>query len=108
MHTKRDLTQGSIPRGLLGFALPLILGNLLQQLYNLADTWVVGQFIGEGALAAVGSSYTLMTFLTSILLGAVHGQQRLLLHPIWPAGPGPAAQRHLSGLPPHRGPSPWP
>ena len=68
MHTKRDLTQGSIPRGLLGFALPLILGNLLQQLYNLADTWVVGQFIGEGALAAVGSSYTLMTFLTSILL----------------------------------------
>ena len=54
MHTKRDLTQGSIPRGLLGFALPLILGNLLQQLYNLADTWVVGQFIGEGALAAVG------------------------------------------------------
>ena len=73
MHTKRDLTQGSIPRGLLGFALPLILGNLLQQLYNLADTWVVGQFIGEGALAAVGSSYTLMTFLTSILLGLCMG-----------------------------------
>ena len=69
MFAKRDLTQGSIPRGLLGFALPLILGNLLQQLYNLADTWVVGRFIGEGALAAVGSSYTLMTFLTSILLG---------------------------------------
>ena len=68
MFAKRDLTQGSIPRGLLGFALPLILGNLLQQLYNLADTWVVGRFIGEGALAAVGSSYTLMTFLTSILL----------------------------------------
>lgn len=73
MHTKRDLTQGSIPRGLLGFALPLILGNLLQQLYNLADTWVVGQFIGERALAAVGSSYTLMTFLTSILLGLCMG-----------------------------------
>lgn len=60
-------------RGLLGFALPLILGNLLQQLYNLADTWVVGRFIGEGALAAVGSSYTLMTFLTSILLGLCMG-----------------------------------
>lgn len=56
-----------------GFALPLILGNLLQQLYNLADTWVVGRFIGEGALAAVGSSYTLMTFLTSILLGLCMG-----------------------------------
>lgn len=73
MFAKRDLTQGSIPRGLLGFALPLILGNLLQQLYNLADTWVVGRFIGEGALAEVGSSYTLMTFLTSILLGLCMG-----------------------------------
>ena len=73
MFAKRDLTRGSIPRGLLGFALPLILGNLLQQLYNLADTWVVGRFIGEGALAAVGSSYTLMTFLTSILLGLCMG-----------------------------------
>ena len=73
MFAKRDLTQGSIPRGLLGFALPLILGNLLQQLYNLADTGVVGRFIGEGALAAVGSSYTLMTFLTSILLGLCMG-----------------------------------
>ena len=75
MFAKRDLTQGSIPRGLLGFALPLILGNLLQQLYNLADTWVVGRFIGEGALAAVGSSYTLMTFLTSILLGLCMGSR---------------------------------
>lgn len=73
MPAKRDLTQGSIPRGLIAFALPLILGNLLQQLYNLADTWVVGRFIGEGALAAVGSSYTLMTFLTSILLGLCMG-----------------------------------
>lgn len=58
MALNRDLTQGSIPKGLLAFALPLILGNLLQQLYNLADTWVVGQFLGEGTLAAVGSSYT--------------------------------------------------
>ena len=73
MALNRDLTQGSIPKGLLAFALPLILGNLLQQLYNLADTWVVGQVLGEGALAAVGSSYTLMTFLTSILLGLCMG-----------------------------------
>lgn len=69
----RDLTQGSIPKGLLFFALPLICGNLLQQVYNLTDTWIVGQFIGEGALAAVGSSYTLLTFLTSILLGLCMG-----------------------------------
>ncbi|MBQ6842025.1 MAG: MATE family efflux transporter [Firmicutes bacterium] len=70
---KRDLTQGNITRGLLLFALPLILGNLLQQFYNLADTWIVGRYIGDGALAAVGSSYTLMTFLTSILLGLCMG-----------------------------------
>ena len=70
---KRDLTEGNITRGLLLFALPLILGNLLQQLYNLADTWIVGRYIGDGALAAVGSSYTLMTFLTSILLGLCMG-----------------------------------
>ncbi len=73
MFAKRDLTQGSISRGLLGFALPLILGNLLQQLYNLTDTWIVGRFLGPDALAAVGSSYTLMTFLTSILLGLCMG-----------------------------------
>ena len=47
----------------------MILGNLLQQLYNVADTLIVGRFLGSNALAAVGSSYTLMTFLTSILLG---------------------------------------
>ncbi len=73
MFAKRDLTQGSISRGLLGFALPLILGNLLQQFYNLTDTWIVGRFIGPDALAAVGASYTLMTFLTSILLGLCMG-----------------------------------
>ena len=69
----RDLTQGSIPKGLLWFAFPLICGNLFQQLYNLTDTWIVGRFIGEGALGAVGSSYTLLTFLTSILLGLCMG-----------------------------------
>ena len=55
------------------FALPMILGNLLQQFYNVADTLIVGQFLGATALAAVGSSYTLMTFLTSILLGMCMG-----------------------------------
>ena len=72
-HFSLSLTEGPIGKQLLSFTIPLILGNLLQQLYNLADTWVVGRFIGEGALAAVGSSYTLMTFLTSILLGLCMG-----------------------------------
>lgn len=55
------------------FAVPMILGNMLQQCYNLADTWIVGQFIGSGALAAVGSAYSLMTFLTSALIGLCMG-----------------------------------
>lgn len=70
---QRDLTSGKITGNLLKFAFPLMIGNLLQQCYNVADTWVVGQFLGSDALAAVGSSYTLMTFLTSILLGLCMG-----------------------------------
>lgn len=56
-----DLTKGNITKGLWGFAIPLMFGNVLQQLYNLVDTWVVGRYVGDNALAAVGSSYTLMT-----------------------------------------------
>ena len=70
---QHSLTQGPITKNILLFALPLIFGNLLQQMYNIADTWVVGRFLGADALAAVGSSYTLMTFLTSILLGLCMG-----------------------------------
>ena len=70
---QHSLTQGPITRNILLFALPLMFGNLLQQMYNIADTWVVGRFLGSDALAAVGSSYTLMTFLTSILLGLCMG-----------------------------------
>lgn len=70
---QRDLTNGKITVNILLFALPLMVGNLLQQMYNIADTWVVGRYVGEGALAAVGSSYSLMTFLTSIIIGLCMG-----------------------------------
>jgi putative MATE family efflux protein len=70
---KNDLLTGSVTRSMLLFAAPMILGNLLQQFYNIADTLIVGKFLGSGALAAVGSSYTLMTFLTSIILGLCMG-----------------------------------
>lgn len=73
MARSTDLTKGNITRGLWGFALPLMLGNVLQQLYNLVDTWVVGRYVGDNALAAVGSSYTLMTFLTSVIIGLCLG-----------------------------------
>ncbi len=58
---------------MLRFAVPMILGDLLQQCYNIADTLIVGRFLGADALAAVGSSFSLMTFLTSILLGLAMG-----------------------------------
>ena len=73
----RDLTQGPVMRSMLLFAVPMILGNLLQQCYNIADTLIVGQYLGKNALAAVGSSFTLMTFLTSILLGLCMGSGAL-------------------------------
>lgn len=69
----RDLTQGNEAKAMLRFALPLIIGNLFQQLYNVADSIIVGKFIGTDALAAVGSSFTLMVFLTSIILGLCMG-----------------------------------
>lgn len=72
-----DLTKGNISKSLLLFALPMIAGNLLQQFYNIADTLIVGRVLGKNALAAVGSAYTLMTFLTSIFLGLSLGSGAL-------------------------------
>ena len=68
-HQHLNLTQGGITGTLLRFTLPMMAGALLQQCYNIADTLIVGQFVGPEALAAVGSAYTLMVFLCSILLG---------------------------------------
>ena len=70
---EKNLTEGSILKTMLIFAVPMILGNLLQQVYNIADTMVVGRFLGAEALAAVGSAYTLMTFLTSVTIGLCMG-----------------------------------
>lgn len=75
MQTSRtqDLTSGSITQSMLNLAYPLILGNLLQQGYNIADTFIIGRTLGAKALAAVGSSYTLMVFITSIFIGLCMG-----------------------------------
>lgn len=70
---ERDLTQGKIGKSILLFSIPMILGNLLQPFYNIVDTYIVGKYIGSNALAVVGSSYTLMTFLTSIIIGLCMG-----------------------------------
>lgn len=67
------LTEGSITPAIIRFALPFILGNLLQQYYNITDTFIVGRILGPEALAAVGSSYALMIFVTSIFIGLCMG-----------------------------------
>lgn len=70
---ENELTCGPVMRTMLRFAVPMILGDLLQQCYNIADTLIVGRFLGTNALAAVGSAFSLMTFLTSIILGLAMG-----------------------------------
>jgi len=70
---EHELTKGPVMKTMLLFAIPMILGDLLQQCYNIADTLIVGRFLGADALAAVGSAFALMTFLTSILLGLAMG-----------------------------------
>ncbi len=69
----KDLTQGNVTKTMLLFAYPMILGNLLQQCYNIADSFIVGKFLGSDALAAVGSAYSLMTFITSVIIGLCMG-----------------------------------
>ena len=73
MAKTNELTRGPVMQTMLRFAVPMILGDLLQQCYNIADTVIVGKFLGADALAAVGSAFSLMTFLTSILLGLAMG-----------------------------------
>lgn len=68
-----DLTKGSPGKGLLLFALPMILGNLFQQFYNMVDTIIVGKYVGEDALAAVGASYALTTVFVMIAIGGGTG-----------------------------------
>lgn len=68
-----NLTNGNVTKSILLFAAPMIAGNLFQQFYNIADTLIVGHYLGSDALAAVGASFTLMTFLTSIFIGLCMG-----------------------------------
>ncbi len=68
-----SLTEGSISRGIISFALPLFLGNLFQQLYNTADSLIVGNFLGSEALAAVSSSGNLIFLMVGLVNGISMG-----------------------------------
>lgn len=72
-HSTVSLTEGPITRGLILFALPMLLSNLFQQLYNSIDSAVVGQFAGDTALAAVGSTAALINLFIGFFLGIATG-----------------------------------
>ncbi len=82
----RELTQGTRHENAAAFCYSNDFGDLLQQCYNIADTLIVGRFLGTDALAAVGSAFSLMTFLTAILLGLCHGQRHGFFHLLWAEG----------------------
>ncbi len=69
----KDLTRGNPARLIFNFAMPMLLGNLFQQLYNIVDTIIVGNFIGKEALAAVGASFPIIFTMISLLIGVASG-----------------------------------
>lgn len=69
----KDLTKGNIPKLIIGFAIPILLGNVFQLLYNLADTRIVGELLGDDALAAVGSTNSINGFIIGFLIGLNSG-----------------------------------
>lgn len=73
-----DMTKGNPSKLILRFALPMIIGNIFQQIYNLVDTIVVGKFVGTNALASVGSSFSIIVFITSIIIGLCMGSGVIL------------------------------
>ena len=72
-HGKTNMLEGPIWKGLISFAIPIFLGNLFQQMYNTADTLIVGNFLGKEALAAVGSSANLIHLMIGLLQGIAMG-----------------------------------
>ncbi|MFR2403902.1 MAG: MATE family efflux transporter, partial [Eubacterium callanderi] len=75
---KGQMTEGKIGRQLLLFALPLMFSNLCQQLYNTVDAVIVGRFVGANALAAVGASSLLITFMIYFFIGLSIGASVLI------------------------------
>lgn len=70
---KNDLTRGPVWKVIIHFALPLLIGNILQQFYNLTDSIIVGQFLGKEALAAVSASFFIYYFIISLVIGIGSG-----------------------------------
>lgn len=76
----QNMTEGKPSKLILLFSLPMLLGNLFQQFYNVVDTIIVGRFVSYNALAAVGSSFAIITFVNSIIIGLCMGSAVLFSH----------------------------
>ena len=76
----RNMTVGSPFRHILMFTLPLLAGNFLQQFYNMVDSWVVGNFVSDGALAAVGVGFPVIFLFTSLFSGIATGGTVVIDH----------------------------
>ncbi|HAJ98826.1 MAG TPA: MATE family efflux transporter [Bacteroidales bacterium] len=76
----RDLSTGPVGWQIFKFALPMLVGNIFQQLYNVVDTIVIGMFIGTNALAATGASFPIIFVLVSLVIGITTGSSILISH----------------------------
>jgi len=69
----KNLAEGSVFKGLMGFVMPMLMGNIFQQLFNVVDTWIIGNYVGKEALGAVGASFPIIFVLISIVVGISTG-----------------------------------
>ena len=69
----KDLTKGNVVKGIIAFSVPVLIGNLLQQLYNMVDSIIVGRFVGKEAFAAVGSTGSLNFLIIGFVIGICSG-----------------------------------
>jgi len=74
----KDLTQGGETRTIIAFALPMLIGNVFQQFYNMVDSIVVGNFVGTAALAAVGTAFPVIFLMISLVMGLTMGTMVLV------------------------------
>ena len=82
-----NMTQGDTTRLLIRFAIPMLIGNLFQQAYNLTDSMIVGQLLGSGALAAVGSTGSLTFLFFSVCNGVASGAGLMMATAVFLAAP---------------------
>ena len=76
----RNMTTGSPLRHILLFSLPLLAGNFLQQFYNMVDSWVVGNYVSDAALAAVGVGFPVLFLFSSLFSGIATGGTVVIDH----------------------------